>query len=122
MIDKIAQVGVPLGNRLEGIGNIGLQGGGQPVPVLASVISSTIGFLTIIAAIYFMFVLITGAISIIGAGGDKVAYENARRKLYTGVVGLVVVIAAMFIMDLITGILGISDILDIGQMIDRIRL
>lgn len=110
-----------LGN-LRLIGNIGLENNNDPLTIFASVISSVIGLLTIIAAIYFMFILITGAIGIIGSGGDKAAYEKARRQITTGIIGLVVAISAMFIMDLITNLLGISSILDIGTMIGAIQI
>lgn len=112
---------IPLGD-LRLIGNIGLEGGGDPVGIFASIISSIIGLLTIIAAIYFMFILITGAIAIIGSSGDKASFERARRQITTGIIGLIVAISAMFIMDLITDLLGIQSILDIGAMISNIQI
>lgn len=121
MNGKIAQTSIPIGN-LRLIGNIGLEGDGNPINLFASIISSTIGLLTVIAAIYFIFVIITAAISIISAGGDKVALEEGQKRLTSGFIGLVIVVAAMFIVDFITDILGIPDILDIAAMIDRIRL
>jgi hypothetical protein len=103
-------------------GSVGLDDGSGPVSTLASLISTTIGLLTVLAAIYFMYVLITGAIGIISSGGDKGAYEDARRKITTGLIGLVIVIAAIFIMRLAATFLGIPDILDLGAMITAIRL
>src|SRR3972149_7006551 len=118
MRNLIAQREIPLTTPLSGIGNIGQ--GTNAVVVLAQVLSSTIGLLTVVAALFFMFILITGAIGIISSGGDKGAFEDARRKMTTGAIGLVVVIAAMFIMDIITTLLGIRNILNIGEMIERI--
>ncbi|OGM21654.1 hypothetical protein A2863_02830 [Candidatus Woesebacteria bacterium RIFCSPHIGHO2_01_FULL_38_9b] len=124
MHNYLAQVKqVPIGTPITGIGEIGLEnnpGGG--VSIMARVISVTIGFLTLIGAIYFMFVLITGAIGIIGAGGDKQALQIAQRKITMGIIGMVVTVAAMFVMDLIANIIGIPDILNFGAMIQRIRL
>src|SRR3989344_4172611 len=94
MRNLIAQRENPLTTPLSGIGNIGQ--GTNAVVVLAQVLSTTIGLLTVVAALFFMFILITGAI------------------------GIVVVIAAMFIMDIITTLLGIRNILTIGEMIERI--
>lgn len=88
--------------------------------LFARLLSGVIGFLTIIAALFFIFQLITGAIAIISAGGDKGALENARNKLTTGVIGIIVVIAAIFIVDLVATFLGIPNILDIQSMIDLI--
>ena len=61
-------------------------------------------------------------IGIIGSGGDKAAYANARSKLTTGAIGFVAVIAGMFIMSLIATILGLPNILDLRAMINAIRL
>ena len=122
MENYLAQLEQPLG-PISGIGNIGLKGNpGGAVAIFAQIISSAIGLLTIIAAIYFIFVFITGAISIISAGGDKGALEMGQRKITMGIVGVIIAIAAMFIMDLIANILGIPSILDIGAMIQAIRL
>ena len=121
MKNLIAQVEVPVPGNFSGLGSIG-QPGATPATTLAQVISTTIGLLTVIAALFFMFILITGAIGIISSGGDKGAFEDARRKITTGAIGLVVAIAAMFIMDIIATILGIQGILNLQGVVQNIRL
>ena len=116
----IALSAVPIGPPLEGIGEIGLEGGGNAVSIFTRVISTIIGLMTVIAAIYFMFRLITGAIAIMSSGGDKAALEDARKSITIGVVGFVVTIAAVFIMDIVATLLGIPNILNIGSMINLI--
>ena len=121
MIKYLAQTQVTIG-PIDG-GEVGLDdGSGDPVSTLASLISTTIGLLTVIAVIYFMYILITGAIGIITSAGEKGAYEDARKKITTGLIGLVVVISAIFIMRLAATFLGIPDILDLGAMITAIGL
>jgi hypothetical protein len=124
MTNLIAQVPHNIGpSPVSGIGTIGLIGGpGGAVAILTQVLSTTVGVLTVIGALYFMFVLITGAIGIISAAGDKGAYEMARRRITTGAIGFVVVIAGMFLFDLVATLLGIPDILDLQAIIARIRL
>lgn len=121
MKNFLAQKENPVGDPFGGVGSIGVPGD-RPATTLAQVISTTIGLLTVIAGLYFMFILITGAIGIISSGGDKGAFEDARRKMTTGAIGLVVAIAAMFIMDIIATVLGITDILDLEKMIQQITL
>jgi hypothetical protein len=101
---------------------LGIGDGSDPVTTLANLISTIIGLLTVIGALYFMFMIIMGAIGIISSGGDKGAYEDARKKITTGAIGFVVVIAAMFIMSLVSLFLGLPNILNLGQMINAIRL
>lgn len=121
MKNLIAQVSNPLGQPLSGIDAIG-NPGQTPVNILAQVLSTTIGLLTVIGVLYFIFILISGAIAMINAGGDKGALEDARKKITTGVIGVVILVAAIFIMDLITTVLGIPNILNLQEMVNRIRI
>jgi hypothetical protein len=90
-----------------GIGPLGNpQGNG--VPALSNFITVVIGIMTIVAFIWFTFILITGAIAIISSGGDKQALETARKRITNGIIGLILVIAAIFILDLIGTIFGIK--------------
>ena len=89
------------------------------ISTLSAIISMVIGVMTIVAIIWFIFTFITGAISIIGSGGDKQALESARKKITTGIVGLIIVIIATFILDLVGTIFGI-DFLDINFLFSQI--
>lgn len=75
---------------------------------LQKIISSIIGVLTIVAILYFLFVLITGALSYISSGSDKNKVEEARNKISTGIVGLIIVISAIFLADLLGYLLGVN--------------
>ena len=83
---------------------------------LSSVISTAIGVMTIIAFIWFIIQFFLAAVSIIGAGADKAKLEGAKSKLSTSVIGVVVVIAAIFLIEVVGTILGIP-ILDIPGLI-----
>lgn len=109
----------PLGPPLNRPGNLGTPGSQAPT-LFNSILSSIIGFITVIAFIYFMFTLITGALGIISAGGDKGKIETARSRLTTGIIGVIVVVAAFFIVDLIATLLGLPDFLDPGGTISNL--
>jgi len=83
-------------------------------------VSTVIAIITIAAGIWFIFLLMTGAIGIMSAGGDKQAVSNAQKKITTGFIGLVIVISGLFIASLIGTIFGI-DILDPGGIIDSLN-
>lgn len=74
----------------------------------SKIISMAIGVMTLVALIWFLFVLITGAIGIIGSGGDAKALESSKKRITNGLIGLIVVIAAIFVVDLIGTIFGIK--------------
>jgi hypothetical protein len=75
-----------------------------------------VGVMTIIAVIWAVFTIITGAIGIISSGGDKQALENARKKITTGIIGLIIVLVSLSLIELIAYLLGIKDILNIQNL------
>lgn len=109
--------GVP--GDLRGIGPYGLEN--RPVTeapnLFNAFLSATIGLLTIVAGIWFFFVLITGAIGWIGAGGDKAKVIEARQKITMGLIGIAAVVAALFIADIVGGLLGFPGITDPASLI-----
>ncbi len=106
---------------LEGFGKLGTPGE-EGVSIFSNFISSTIGLMTIIAIIWFVFSFFTGAIGIITAGSDKGALESSRKKIMTGVIGLVVTIAAIFVIRLLGILIGIENILNIESLFNQINL
>ncbi len=116
-MDKLAQINF---GKLEGFGPLGNPGAGG-VGIFSKFISSAVGLMTIVAIIWFVFTFIIGAIGIITAGGDKQALEGARKKIVNGIIGLIVVIAAIFIVRLIGFLIGIPNILNLNQLFTQIQ-
>ena len=85
--------------------------GDQSLPLLTQIISIAIGLMTLIAGIYFFFILLSGAIGWISSGGDRQKIESARQRVFNGVIGIVVVVAAIFIIQIVGGVIGFPDIL-----------
>ena len=106
---------IAVGNPINGFG--ALSEGDAGVANLDRIISTGIGILTVIGVVFFMFNLITGAISIISAGGDKGKYEEARTKITNSIIGLVVVVAAFFVADVVMVLLGLDGILNLPGII-----
>lgn len=118
----LAQEGKPLG-EIRGLGPLGTFEIGQAVDAAAAlfnqVISNIVGILTVIAGIWFIFQFIIGGFGWLTAGGDKAKTEAARAKITSGIIGLAIVIAAIFIIDLIGTLLGL-EILRPGKFIVEI--
>ncbi|KKT67477.1 MAG: hypothetical protein UX25_C0022G0006 [Candidatus Woesebacteria bacterium GW2011_GWC2_45_9] len=121
MRNLLTQVNLAPEGGFKGIGPLGLDEGQSPLGVFTQFISSAIGLMTIIAIIWFIFVLISGAIGIISAGGDKASLESARKRITTGIIGLVVVVAGIFIIDLIGSLIGI-DVLNIEDLVNKLPI
>ncbi len=114
----LADITIAPSGGFKGIGPLG-NPTGTGISNLSTFVSKIIGVMTVIAILWFTFTLITGAISIIGAGGDKQALESARKKITSGLIGLIVVIAAIFILDLVGTIFGVP-FLDITSLFGQI--
>ena len=99
-----------------GTGSLANPGSGA-VEIFTNFISGVIGVLTIVAILWAIFTIIMGAISIISSGGDKQALETARKKITMGIIGLVVVITALFLIEIVAYFLGIKDILNVGKLL-----
>jgi len=84
-------------------------------------LSTIIGFLTSIAAFWFMIQVILGGYAWISAGGDKGKLEEAQKKILNSIIGLLIVIAAWIIVAVLGVVLGI-EILNPGKVIQTLGL
>lgn len=73
-------------------------------PVIGNIITTLI----IIAVIIAVFFLVWGGIKWIMSGGDKAKVESARNTIIGGIVGLVLVFLAYFIISVVANIFGIN--------------
>jgi hypothetical protein len=96
------------GDTLTGPGPLGQSAVAAPEMLFNSTISSVIGVLTSIAFIWFAIKFVMSAVSYIGAGGDKIKVQNAQDNLKSAVTGIVIVIASIFIIDIIGLLLGVN--------------
>ncbi len=107
----------------KGFGPLGLQGAAGATSadyLLQTFISSTIGVISIVAIIWFVFILLSGGISYLSAGADKNAVESARKKITNGLIGLLITLFGIFLINLVGQLFGIPDILNIPGMISNI--
>ena len=119
MLNKLlAETPVDLG-RFVGLGPLGSPSATEADPgtsALANFISTVIGIMTVIAFIWFIFTLFIGAIGWLASGGDKAKLQEAQKKITTSIIGLTIVISAIFLIKIIGVIFGI-DILAIQDLI-----
>lgn len=73
-----------------------------------SVVEKVIVILLILSILIALFFLIWGGIKWIFSGGDKTAVESARNHIVAAIVGLIIALAAFFILQLILGFFGVK--------------
>jgi hypothetical protein len=81
----------------------------------SNVISRVITLALIIAALIALGFLIYGGIRWILSGGEKEKVEEARGTIIAALVGLVIVFAAYFIINIVFGLFGIGNIGDLNK-------
>jgi len=86
---------------------------------LNKVISTIIGVMTAVAALWFIFQFITAGYQWISSGGDKNNLEEARNKITNSLIGLILVVGAWIIMGVVGRILGL-DILNPGKLLQTL--
>jgi hypothetical protein len=110
----LAQKAYPLGHWLEGIGPLGnttnlLSESGQGAfNLFFKVLSAIVGIMTIVAAIWFVFQFFIGAIQIMASSGDKTKMQEASGRITQAVIGIVIVISAIFLVSLIGNLMGLK--------------
>lgn len=109
-------------NGFKGFGKLGLEGENAKTSplIFTQFISSAIGLITVIAIIWFIFTFLIGAIGFISSGGDKNTIESSKKKIASGLIGLVVTVLAIFIIKLIGRLIGLPYILDFPYMFGRL--
>ncbi len=120
----LAQVGTSIGNIGEG-GGFGPfssdQLGANPIEAVVKIISTIIGFITLIAGIYFMFQFFIGAFGWLTSSGDKQRLTDAQNRLSHSLIGLIIVVATYAIMSIIQVVTGLN-FLNPASLIDALVL
>ena len=119
MYSFLAQHEQDIGTPIEGIGELGTSANAPSL--FSQILTMVIGLLTLIAGVWFIFLLITGGIAWMSSGGDQAKLAAARSKMFSGAVGLAIVVAALFLAEIFGGLIGLGDILDPAGEITRLR-
>lgn len=99
--------------------NEGAATGKNVLDILEKFISNLIGFITVLATLFFLVQTFLAAFSWVTAGGDSKKVESARNKMMQGVLGLVVIVAAYSMLEILGKLIGI-DILNVKGTLDLI--
>jgi len=71
-------------------------------------ISTLLGLLTLLGALYFLFQIVFAGYTILNSSGDSAKLNEGRQKITFGVLGLAIVVAAYLLIALIANLLGLS--------------
>lgn len=118
-IKLLAKVSTPFPEGFSGIGKLG-----APTTAITpsgdlfeSALSVTIGVMTVVAGIWFMFQFFAGAIEWLSSGGEKQAVQNAQKRLTNSITGILIVVLSYIFISIIGRIVGFDDILKPAKII-----
>lgn len=75
---------------------------------LGAIISGLVNAAIVIGALAAFMYLVLGGFQWITAGGDKAKTEEAQKKITNAIIGLVIIVAAWAIINVVTNFLGIG--------------
>jgi hypothetical protein len=96
-------------------------GGEGSVTQLENIISTAIGFITVIGVIFFTIQIILAGFSMISAQGDPKELETGKKRLTNNVMGLAIIVLAYGLGALIANLLGIKDVFNLQNVIKPIN-
>jgi len=73
-----------------------------------NIISMVITSLTVVGGLAFVIFFTLGGLKWLTAGGDKTKVTEAQQQMTQGVIGLVAIVAGLFVVGVVGGVLGID--------------
>lgn len=89
------------------------------VSQLETIISNIIGFITIVAFIFFVFQIIFAGYGFLSAQGDEKKLEAARKKITDGILGITIVVIAFGVTAFISNLLGLGNVFSLQSFFNN---
>jgi len=86
---------------------------------LEGFISNLIGFMTVLASLFFVIYFVIGAFGWVTSGGDKGKLESARNRMLYGVLGMIIIVASYAIIGVLSNLIGL-DLLNPAEQLRNI--
>lgn len=87
--------------------------GNDPQAGLNNIVNSVISIIFAVAGLLFLLMLFAGGIAWITAGGDPKQVAAARSRLQNAFIGLIIVVAAFALTQIILRVLGLTGFVEI---------
>lgn len=120
---------INLTNKILAVGETyHISGSGRPttgglgsITQFENIISTILGFFTIIGVIFFVIQVILAGFTLISSKGDPKQFQAAQSKLIHNLIGLLIVVTAYGVTAFLTNLLGITDIFNLKGSIKTVN-
>lgn len=82
--------------------------GAETKTQFGTILSTVVTVLTVVGGLAFVIYFTLGGLKWLTAGGDKAKVQEAQQQMTQGVIGLVAIVASLFIVGIVGGALGID--------------
>jgi cytochrome bd-type quinol oxidase subunit 2 len=97
---------------IKGIGPFGFEinpvTGAETQTQFGSMLSTIVTTLTVVGGLAFVIFFTLGGLKWLTSGGDKTKVQEAQSQMTQGVIGLVAIVAGLFVVGIVGGVLGID--------------
>lgn len=97
---------------IKGIGPFGFEinpvTGAETQTQFGSMLSTIVTTLTVVGGLAFVIFFTLGGLKWLTSGGDKAKVTEAQSQMTQGVIGLVAIVAGLFVVGIVGGVLGID--------------
>lgn len=111
LIKSALAADIDVGN-IKGIGPFGFETnpvtGAETKTQLGTILSTIVTTLTVVGGLAFVIYFTLGGLKWLTAGGDKTKVQEAQTQMTQGVIGLVAIVAGLFVVGIVGGVLGID--------------
>lgn len=98
--------------RLEGIGPLGtgfdITTPTGSLALFETIVSIALGVITIVAGLWFIMQIFSGALQWLGSGGEKQALQNAQKHITNAILGLFIVVISYTLIALVGKVFGLD--------------
>lgn len=85
---------------------------------LAELLPNFVGLMFVVGTVFFIFMMLVGAVQWIMSGGDKAAIEGARGRITSALVGIILLFSTFALVKIIETFFGIDILtIDIGPLV-----
>lgn len=124
-MNLLAQQKIPLKERIGGeglgpFGNIEFTSK-SGITGVVDTISAIVGFMTIAAAIWFLFQILYGGYQWLSSGGDSKAITSARDRLTHAFIGLTIVVGAWALLSITGAFFGTDAFINPASIIEKLK-
>lgn len=109
LLIKTAQAAeIDTGEGIKGVGPFGTVSESTVQTQFGNILSTVVTTLSVVGGLAFVIYFTLGGLKWLTAGGDKTKVSEAQAQMTQGVIGLVALVAGLFVVGIVGGILGID--------------